>query len=50
MHSKSDMRSPEHMTAAARFPPLDFHLQGHAGLRIFILIYNEKMYFRDFYR
>ncbi len=36
LHSKSDMRSPEHMTAAARSPPLDFHLQGHARLRIFI--------------
>ena len=50
MHSKSDMRSPEHMTAAARFPPLDFHLHGHACLRIFININNEKVSFRDFYR
>ena len=50
LHSKSDMRSPEHMTAAARFPPLDFHLYGHAFLRIFININNEKVSFRDFYR
>ena len=50
LHSKSDMRSPEHMTAAARFPPLDFHLHGHAFLRIFIDINNEKVSFRDFYR
>jgi hypothetical protein len=45
LHSKPDMRSPEHMTAAARFPPLDFHLKGHAGQRIFIHIYNEETFF-----
>ena len=28
LHSTFDMRSPEHMTAAARFPPLDFHPKG----------------------
>jgi hypothetical protein len=37
LHSTFGMRSPEHMTNAAQFPPL----RGHAGFDIFIYIYSD---------
>ena len=42
LHSTFDMRSPEHMTAAARFLPLDFPPQGVMLVLIFSYTYITK--------